>query len=288
MPHVNSPDFTLVQVTNGSWSVRSEADNEVFHPVIGPVAEAEALYVRQLRLPERFSAHPNPFVLWDVGLGAAANALTAIRSLHACPGQLLLYSFDHSAAPLAFALAHAEALEFPIGFMPILKTLLTEGEVRFQQGACEVTWRFLLGDFPEWVVNPEIPQSVPPPHAVLYDAYSPKKNPAMWALPHFQALRQRLMLPCSLATYSRSTQLRVTLLLAGFHVGIGEATGFKEETTVAATDAKLLDRPLPVAWLQRVRRSTAAAPIQSVGAFPAPLTAEDWDRLQAHPQFHGT
>ena len=33
------------------------ADAETFHPVVGPVAEAQALYVNQLRLRERLQNH---------------------------------------------------------------------------------------------------------------------------------------------------------------------------------------------------------------------------------------
>ena len=58
----------------------------------------------------------------------------------------------------------------------------------------------------------------------------------MWTLPHFENLFRALdpARPCALTTYSRSTLIRATLLLAGFHVGVGHATGLKEETTVAA------------------------------------------------------
>ena len=44
------------------------------------MAEAEALYVNQLRLRERLADHAGEFVIWDVGLGAAANALTVLRA----------------------------------------------------------------------------------------------------------------------------------------------------------------------------------------------------------------
>jgi len=66
---------------------------------------------------------------------------------------------------------------------------------------------------------------------------SPAKNPAMWTLPlftNFPTARSAAALRA--ATYSRSTILRVTLLLAGFFVGVGHATGEKEETTIAAND----------------------------------------------------
>ena len=73
--------FELVTLVNGTASVRCRQSGETFHPVVGPVAEAEALYVRQLRLPERIASQEDEFVVWDVGLGSGANALTLIRSL---------------------------------------------------------------------------------------------------------------------------------------------------------------------------------------------------------------
>src|SRR6201996_1924139 len=72
--------YKLVKLASGVHSVHSLAERETFHPVIGPVAEAEALYVKQLRLPERLATHQGEFVIWDVGLGAAANVLTVLRA----------------------------------------------------------------------------------------------------------------------------------------------------------------------------------------------------------------
>ena len=73
-------NYKLVQLAGGAYSIRSLAHGETFHPVVGPVAEAESLYVNQLRLRERLQNHVGEFVIWDVGLGAAANALTVLRA----------------------------------------------------------------------------------------------------------------------------------------------------------------------------------------------------------------
>jgi hypothetical protein len=73
-------DYELVKLANGTFSVHAVAEDETFHPVIGPAAEAEALYVRQLHLPDRIAAHGREFVIWDVGLGAAANVLTVFAA----------------------------------------------------------------------------------------------------------------------------------------------------------------------------------------------------------------
>jgi hypothetical protein len=109
----------------------------------------------------------------------------------------------------------------------------------------------------------------------------------MWTLPLFTNLFQLLdpQRPCALPTYSRSTILRVTLLLAGFFVGVGHATGEKEETTIAANNLRLLTEPLDRRWLERAKRSHSAEPMTEAVYRCAPLTAGSLEKLQAHPQF---
>lgn len=109
----------------------------------------------------------------------------------------------------------------------------------------------------------------------------------MWTLPLFENLFRALdsTRPCNLTTYSRSTMFRVTLLLAGFYVGRGVATGLKEETTVAANTLELIDEPLDRRWLERARRSDSAEPFREPAYRRAPLTTESWEGLQGHPQF---
>lgn len=304
--------YQLVQLTNGSHSLHSLAYGETFHPVIGPVAEAEALYVNQLQLRERLSNHSGEFVIWDVGLGAAANALTVLRATRDLATPIRLVSFDNTMEPLEFALQNAAALGYFGGYELQTQAILEQHASQFTDGVRAVNWQFHLGDFPtllarelerrvhaaETSIRPLLPPegSVPqpaesgfgaPPHAILFDAFSPAKNPAMWTLPLFTKLF-RLLDPqraCALPTYSRSTIMRVTLLLAGFFVGVGHATGKKEETTIAANTLELLSEPLDLRWLDRARRSHSAEPLHNEVYKIGPLTPESWERLQAHPQF---
>jgi tRNA U34 5-methylaminomethyl-2-thiouridine-forming methyltransferase MnmC len=279
--------YQLVRLNNGICSVRSLADAETFHPVVGPVAEAEALYVNQFKLRERLQNHSGEFVIWDVGLGAAANALTVLRATREIACHIRLVSFDHTLEPLEFALKHTAELGYFGGYENHLKQFLCGHRVTFQDGPQTVNWEFHHGDFPTLLKSKISNLKFQKPHAILFDAYSPARNPAMWTLPLFTNLFQLLdpKRPCALPTYSRSTILRVTLLLAGFFVGVGHATGEKEETTIAANDLSLIAEPLDRRWLERARRSHSAEPMIEPVYCTAPLSDNTWKKLQLHPQF---
>ena len=279
--------YEVVQLANGAYSVRSATHRETFHPVVGPVAEAEALYVQQLRVRERFRATTEEFVVWDVGLGAAANPITLLRGLQGLKGWVRILSFDHTTAPLALALQNVEKLSYLAGFEGWLRELITRGEVNFTpQPDVEVRWSFLPGDFPALLHSNDAPGWAKP-HAILFDAFSPATNTAMWTLPLFSRLHDLLdpSRPCAMPTYSRSTLLRVTLLLAGFRVGVGHATGEKEETTIAANVPELIEEPLDRKWLFRARKSTSAEPLREPVYQQRPLSEDTWEALQKHPQF---
>jgi len=254
--------FDLVAVPGGALSLRSREHGETFHPGIGPMEEARLLHVAQHCLAQRIPAR-GPFVIWDVGLGAAANALAVIEAIAHASGapSVELRSFDQTLDPLRFALAHAAELQYPLPWKQQIERLIGDGAVQI---GC-VLWRIELGDFRERVRD----CPAPPPSAVLFDPYSPAANPGMWTREVFRAIRERAGPECTLTTYSRSTVTRVNLLRAGWCVGRGAATGEKTETTVAATRIELLRDPLRRDWLERVRRSTAP------GLRAAGMTARD-------------
>jgi hypothetical protein len=152
-----------------------------------------------------------------------------------------------------------------------------------------VEWSLELGDFPSFLVARArgTNEVVPVPDAILFDPYSPAKNPAMWTAGLFADLFGWLLpdRPCALATYSRSTSVRVALLLAGFYVGIGRSVGSKEETTIAANVRELVPALLERGWLDRVRRSHAAEPLCEAVYRQAPLSTQTMHKLLQHPQF---
>ncbi len=283
-------DYQLATLANGGKTLFSASYGEKMHPGLGPAAEAELLYVRQLQICERLKNNSGEFVIWDIGLGGAANATAVLRATKEIPGTLRLLSFDNTAEPLAFALKNANALKYLDGYEEQIEKLLRWPCIEFQNGVSSVHWEFYVEDFPAWLsVREQRPKKLEPsPHAIFYDAFSPAKNPAMWTLPVFENLFRALdsARPCALTTYSRSTLLRATLLLAGFFVGAGGATGMKEETTVAANDLGLIAAPLGQRWLERALRSDSAEPLREPVYTRAKLSSATIEKLRQHPQFN--
>ncbi len=277
--------FELIPLQNGIMSLRSLDHRETFHPGIGPMEEAQALHVEQQRLSERFLASP-ALCLWDVGLGAGANALAAIRAIQSQNvGKerhlLTLHSFDRSIDSMEFALKNAHALGYLQGFEKDIATLLTEGRVRMGE---TILWKLHLGDFCKLVAT----EPLAAPDAIFYDPYSPKANPHMWSLEHFSRLHSRLdpSRPCLWTNYTRSTAVRVSLLLAGFYVGIGCSIHQKAETTVATNHLKSLVRPLDRRWLEKkVRISRNSAPLRGEPYQDQVIGEVDYECLMRHPQF---
>ena len=189
--------FTLVTVASGATSLRSNEHGETFHPVIGPMAEARALHVAGSRIVGRAGECARPFVIWDVGLGAGANAIAVLEALAEakCPARVELHSFDCTAEPLEFALHHATELGYLAPWRKSVELLLKNDRA----AVGNVDWHFHRGDFRDLVRagsedhagrhtatwKSPLPVS---PDAILYDPYSPESNPGMWTLEHFTRL----------------------------------------------------------------------------------------------------
>ena len=121
--------FELKRQRSGVLAVRHRELGETMHPGGGPWAEANGLYVAGSGLPALLTgtgeaARAGPLVVFDVGLGAAANALAAIACREEAarrsgsPRQLRVISFEADPEPLRFALAHAGQLGYLLGHEP--------------------------------------------------------------------------------------------------------------------------------------------------------------------------
>jgi hypothetical protein len=279
---MNAPSYELVTLKGGARSIRSTAHGETMHIGTDPCTESMELHVGQQHLASRVAAWAGqaPFVIWDIGLGPAANAITAIETLRESSGPVEIHSYEIDTSVLEFALGHAEPLKYLAGWEGVVSELLSAGVANPAPG---ITWHLHRGDFSR--SSP----GAPSPSAIFFDPYSPARNAEMWSLETFRMIRDAvadLDAPdCTMTNYTRSTSVRVTMLLAGWFVGTGVPTGEKEETTIAANRPCLLEKPLDGAWLSRVRSSTNSSPLRGRNYERGPISPEDYTLLAAHPQF---
>jgi queuine tRNA-ribosyltransferase len=269
-----------VVVREGVGRIRDVESGEVMHSVNDPLTEARMLYVEQSQLTDRVQVeHDEPLVVWDVGLGAAANAMAAILAVEALPielrrRKLQLISFENDLDSLALALRHRRWFKHLKHAAP--DVLLKED--RWSSACGSIEWRLLRGDFAARKLE------APPPDLVYFDPFSLKTNSEMWTLAAFRELHAVCgARSTALFTYTNSTAVRVAMLAAGFYVAKGCATGPKSETTVgltrAAATGELNYELLAAEWLQRWQRSAAKAPLGT-------SSDESWEQtILSHPQF---
>ncbi len=309
-------DYEIVQGPLGAFSIRQISSGEVMHSVNRPSDEANLLYIEQTRLSRRLlrmsDAVPGaarnearvpgarvlapaavseaPLVIWDVGLGAASNAMAAIacfEKLYARLGAeplrpVRLVSFERDLDSLI--LATKKSARFPHLQHAAPHGLLGQGRWTHVSGLLD--WELVEGDFLAQFATTTAPD------LVFYDPFSPKTDSPLWSGEVFG----RLALhggsrPMELCTYSASTAVRAALLWAGFWVAEGVGTGPKATTTLAFTTEH--GEPIPFGrapdtipwlsdvWLQRWRRSDAKYP-------PTLSEAQKIEfarRIESHRQF---
>jgi len=293
-------NYELVTLRGGVRSIRSVIHGETMHVGTDPRTEALELHVGQQEIVKRALEYrvtqpASPFIIWDIGLGPAANAISAMTALRDASQtrrengdvepapSVEIHSFEISTEVLEFALSHAGALGYLSGWESTVADLLLHGRVEVDPS---ILWTLHRGDFSRES------HEAPSPNAIFHDPYSPTRNPEMWSLETFASewkvvedREDRKSGPCILTNYTRSTAVRVTMLLAGWFVGKGVPTGEKTETTIAANRIELLEAPLGGEWLSRVRSSTNASPIRGRNYERGPIAPEDYAKLCKLPQF---
>jgi queuine tRNA-ribosyltransferase len=261
----------IIRTRGGALAVRSLAAGEIMHPGVGPLIEAEQLYVRQSRLGDRLRAKTSPLVVFDVGLGAGSNALAARAVSEAAPAdaaRLHLFSFERDLGAFALALGEGAAFGFDGAAALAGQALLAAG----RHESARTSWGLLAGDLLEALAGP-----VELADIVFWDPFSARANPELWTVAAFAAIRRCAGPACTLFTYSASTATRVAMLLAGWAVGVGDPIGTKDRTTAAAVQVADLARPLDQRWLARLSRPDAPLPADA----PPDAVA----RAAAAPQF---
>ena len=278
-------DYRIEKGALGLGRIRQISSNEVMHPVDDPREEASRLYVEGSGFRQRLiSAQSDEKIcVWDVGLGAATNAMAAIRAWEQNPqAQLTVVSFERDLDPLRLAADYPFLFPHLRHAAPYL--LLQHGS--YQSKCGRLKWILVEGCFQEKCSQvPEMPDFV------FYDPFSAKSNDvALWRGKFFEQLfglwKNHSV---TIVSYSNSTAIRATWMAAGFFVAAGAAfDGRKDSSLVFSPPARnylpsgatLLGKE----WLERWERSTAQVPAELMELGTEALEAFRL-RVRKHQQF---
>lgn len=275
-------DCEVVTTRGGATAIRDRTSGEVMHPM-GPTVEAEAVYVAPSRLEARLREGGAPLVLFDVGLGAGSNAARAWRVSELLPEsarRLEIVSFEHDLGAMRLALEPANAEAF--GFATATADARHAASEIVREGRYETArtgWRLRFGDLLPALAATQSGSA----DIVFWDMFSRSVTPHLWTAATFRVLRRVCRRGATVHTYNAATSTRSAFLLAGFFVGVGEPTGDRDQTTVAAVDRVDVARPLDPRWLERLERSSAPFPIDIEGDRAG--RAEALAQIRRHPQF---
>ena len=275
-------DYEVHRAPEGFCSIRQISSGEIMHSRTPPMEEAQRLYIGQSNLAERLRApEESALVIWDIGLGAATNAMAAIHCYEAQAAEgpvrpMRVVSFENDLDSLRLALRHNREFTYLRHSGPA--AILAAGEWQSRQHP-GLSWSLMHGDF-----SATLAAAPAPPDVIFFDMFSMNSAAEQWTLAAFQ----RLFAACAgraaeLFTYTCSTAIRAALLAAGFHVAKGKSIGEKQETTIALTPAALPTRHevLGEEWLGRWSRSHTKIPPE-VGA---EQQAEFERMIREHAQF---
>jgi len=272
--------YEMQVAPEGHGSIRQTTSGEIMHSRTPPIEEARDVYVEQSDLASRLRS--GPVVLWDVGLGAAANAMAAIQCYEQIAAQgghpeMHIVSFENDLDSLRLALRHKKRFRYLRHGGP--DAILARGKWHSRQYP-GLRWTLLSGDFFEQMEHaPALPD------LIYYDMFSTRSEPRNWDLEAFQKLFQHCQhRHVELFTYSMSTAGRVAMLAEGFWVATGCRAGVKSETTIALTPSAAAAGRHPLlgkAWLGRWQRSHAKFP---EGLAPSAEEAFA-EKILQHPQF---
>src|SRR3954471_14833520 len=169
-------DYEIHRAWEGFASIRQTSSGEIMHSRTDPIEEARQLYVEQSRLVERLKSES--LILWDVGLGAAANAMAAIECYEESSSTqpFRIISFENDLDSLRLALANPR--NFPYLRVDAAKAIVTDG----QWNDRGLRWNLLQGNFVERM------NQASPPDLIFYDMFSTKTSAELWTLEIFRKL----------------------------------------------------------------------------------------------------
>ncbi len=211
---------------------RSPLYDDLYHPRIGALAQAQHVFLQGNGLPQRWQGRRR-FVIVETGFGLGNNFLATWAAWRAdaarCESLCFVSIERHPPTPTDLRRAH-EGSPLPGLAQALLQAWppLTPNlhVLDFEGGRVQLL--LALGD-----VATLLPALRAPADAFFLDGFAPARNAAMWQPRVLKALGRLAAPGATLATWSVARDLRAALMTAGFEVELAHGIGGKREITRA-------------------------------------------------------
>lgn len=230
--------WKLVTTQDGSQTLWSEHFQEQCHSHAGARAETQYQFIEGCHIRQK--AKQGPLNILDVGHGPGWGVIETFQSLDSDPLLFPIHLISLEIAPelLEFAKSYFSDKnwrQFPKHADLQIVSKWDEGTWLMAQKGPH-TLSILLGDatklLPLFLSIHELKF-----HAIYQDAFSPKKNEALWNVEWFSLLKKWASPDCILSTYSASSLVQKNLLSCGWNVVLRKGFGPKKSATRACLNS---------------------------------------------------
>lgn len=240
--------YKIIKTEDNTETIWSEFFNEACHNLSGAYEETIHNYILGCDIPE-LVAQPHPFSVLDVGFGVGVGLKALIdqfKSTDVKGCTSFYYSIELDETLLQWSLKQT---------LPELKLerkrietdqsdLIIYQGIYADESGNSVHIQIYAGDGRKTLPMAQSLGLIRPLDAIFQDAFSPRKNPALWSTEWFLFLKGISNQKVRLSTYSSSITIRKSLIAAGWSIENAQGFALKKCMTkanlIGETDGELL------------------------------------------------
>ncbi len=218
---------------DNSTTLYSEYFDENCHSTSGANAETDFNYVEGCEVIPKLE-QDREATIFEVGYGLGIGALRTYELTKKVEGKVHFISCELDEGLIQWTIENDSH--------PLLKGLTarsSHGTHYYENSIEDFNLKIIVGDIRETIINAKKDLSLPNFNAIYQDAFSPKKNPALWTTEWFMDLKSLSATDCVLSTYSAAMPIRKSLLAAGWSVFKREGYGEKRSTTIGRIEKEM-------------------------------------------------
>ena len=239
--------YKILPTEDNSKTVYSEFFDEACHSLGGAMNETIYNYINGCQIPNFLKSDEKCAIL-DVGFGLGMGLTALSFELEKFPsyqGKLNYYSIEIDEDFFLWAMNES--------FKTICLEKVILGTFTYYQfrteGIHPIDCKVFIGDGRKTLPEAFRQNLLSPLTAIFQDAFSPKKNPALWTVEWFTFLKEISSQNVNLSTYSSSISIRKSLLVAGW--SISNHKGFALKKTMTKANLRDVTAPELLAELSR-------------------------------------